>query len=75
MTALEANHLNELAAEIGDAMNMNDFAKFLTKPNAALAAHFPPAIRAMRPIDCLGSVEAFSFLIDFVRSAKSGDMA
>ncbi|MFN7926086.1 MAG: hypothetical protein U0Q16_38670 [Bryobacteraceae bacterium] len=59
--------LVQLSDRIEDALPPGELNRFLSTPN--------PLLRGYQPQDLLGSAYSFEDLLDFVESAKSGDMA
>lgn len=66
-TEARLERLLELVNRIGGAIPSGELPRFLQTPQ--------PALRGYRPVDLLESQYSFEDLLDFVESAKSGDMA
>lgn len=63
----ELIRLAELISRIGRAIPKGKILAFLTAPH--------PLLRGYRPVELLKNDYSFEVLLDFIESAKSGDMA
>ena len=59
--------LRRLLERIGDSLHQDELLRFLLTPH--------PLLRGYKPVDLLQSDYSFEDLVNFVESAKSGDMA
>lgn len=59
--------LQRLLERIGDSLHQDELLRFLLTPH--------PLLRGYKPVDLLQSDYSFEDLVNFVESAKSGDMA
>ena len=61
------HRLQRLLERIGDSLPQDELLRFLLTPH--------PLLRGYKPVDLLQSDYSFEDLVNFVESAKSGDMA
>ena len=61
------HRLQRLLERIGDSLSQDELLRFLLTPH--------PLLRGYKPTDLLQSEYSFEDLVNFIESAKSGDMA